>query len=72
MVAKVGEQLGGRLDDVDVLAVAFLRRLARGLVVGPLCLFALPDELRVVLQEDVQLARDDLGEAPTANHVSSR
>src|SRR5205085_7290950 len=63
VVAQVGEQLGAGLDEVDVLAVALLRLVARGAVVCAFRLLAVVDELGVVLEEDVELPRDELCEA---------
>jgi hypothetical protein len=68
MVAKVGEDLGAGLDEVLVVAVALLRLVAGGTVVGALRLLAILDQSSVVAREKVELRRDDVGEAPSPDH----
>ncbi len=66
--AQVGEGLGARLDEVDVVAVALLRLVALGPVVGALGLVALPDQVGLVALEQVELTRDDVRESASAKH----
>ena len=70
-VAHVGERLRRGLDDVDVVAVARLRLVARRAVVLQLGGPALCDQLGLVLGEDVELARDHVGEAAAEDHAIS-
>src|SRR3954452_19280179 len=71
-VADVGEGLGALLDEVDVLAVALLGLVSLGVVVPLLGLLAVAHEVRVILLEQVELARDHVDEALAAeDHAAS-
>src|SRR5438046_8705021 len=71
-ISHVGEGLGRRLDDVDVVAVRLFGLTAFGAVVPLLRVaYLLEQAARLVLGEDVQLPRDHVGEAPaTEDHTS--
>src|SRR5919198_2335929 len=71
-VAEVGEQLGARLDEVHVVTVSLLRLVAVGPVVRALRGLAVGDQARVLALEEVELARDDIGEALAGHYSSSR
>ena len=62
VVTKVGQDLGPRLDEVDVVAVALLRLVAWRLVVRPLGRDTVFDEPALLAFEDVELAIDELRE----------
>ena len=68
MVAQVREQLRTRLDNVDVLAVALLGLIARGVVVGVFGFGALAEQLGVLALEEVELARDEVREPAPPEH----
>src|SRR5919197_405801 len=71
-VAEVGEQLGARLDEVHVVTVPLLGLVAVGPVVRALGGLAVGDQAGVLPLEEVELARDDVGEALAEDHPSSR
>ena len=73
VVAKVGKHLGCRLDEVDVVAIAFFRLAALGPVVRTLGGDAVLDETALLALEQIELPLDQVGEtrAPES-HVSSR
>ena len=71
MVADVGQQLGPGLDEVQIVAVAFLRLAAVRMVVGTLGGVAVVDQAAVLALEEIELARDRVGEAAPAEDQSS-
>ena len=72
VVAKVGKHLGCRLDEVDVVAVAFFRFAALGPVVGTLGGDAVLDETALLALEQIELPLDQVGETHAPEpHVSS-
>src|SRR5918911_306568 len=71
-VAQVGEELGRRLDEVHVVTVSLLGLRAVGAVVRALGGDAVGDQSGVLALEEVELARDDVGEALAEDHASSR
>jgi len=70
-VAQVGQHLRPRLDEIDVVAVAFLRLVALGAVVGTLGLLAVPDQAGVLALEEVELPLDRVLEGLAAKDQSS-
>ena len=71
MVADVGQQLRPGLDEVQIVAVAFLRLAAVRMVVSALGGVAVVDQAAVVALEEIELARDRVGEAASAEDQSS-
>src|SRR5205823_14910804 len=69
VVAQIGEQLGPGLHDVDVIAVLFLRIVARRVVVGALGLLTLADQVGFLADEEIELPRDHVGEAAAPKHA---
>ncbi len=65
-IAHVGERLGRRLDRVAEVAVRLLSVLAVRAVVGPELLPALLEQIRLVLDEEVELPRDHVAERVAA------
>ena len=72
VVPEVSEKLRPCLHEVDLVAVALLRLLARRQVVRTLGGLALGHEAGVLPLEQVELTRDELGETAAPDHVSSR
>ena len=70
-VAQLGEGVGDRLEHELVVPVRLLGKLALGGVVRPLGLLRLAQELRLVLDEEVELAADQVAEAVAAEDQSS-
>jgi endonuclease/exonuclease/phosphatase family metal-dependent hydrolase len=68
VVAQVGEQLGAGLDEIDVVAVALLGFVPRRRVVRAFCLLALADQVCLLAHEEIELARDHVGEASAPKH----
>jgi hypothetical protein len=71
VVAKVGEDLRSGFDQVDVVAIAFLRFSAIGLVVGPFRSDAVLDEATLLPLEEVELTIDELRESRASDPHSS-
>src|SRR5690348_5275033 len=60
VVSEVGQQLGARLDGVDIVAVAFLSLVAGCAVVRALELLALADHVCLLALEEIELPRDHI------------
>src|SRR5205085_9072009 len=72
-VAHVGERLGCGLDRVDEVAVRLLAVLPVRPLVQPVLLAAVLEQSRLVLHEEVELARDHVAERVAAQpHGRSR
>ncbi len=71
MVADVCEQFRARLDEVQVIAVALLRLVAFGVVVGALGGVAVVDQAALLPLEQIELSRDRVREAAPAEDQSS-
>src|SRR5262249_48598331 len=65
-VAHVRERLGRRLDRVDEVAVCLFAVLPVSLLVEPVLLTAVLEQIRLVLDEEVELARDHVAERVAA------
>jgi len=71
VVADVCEQFRARLDEVQVIAVALLRLVAFGVVVGALGGVAVVDQAALLPLEQIELSRDRVREAAPAEDQSS-
>jgi endonuclease/exonuclease/phosphatase family metal-dependent hydrolase len=69
VVAQVGQELGAGLDEIDVVAVALLGFVARRGVVRLLGLLAFADQARLLAHEEIELARDQVGEGAAPEHA---
>ena len=70
-VADLGQRLRGEVDAVDVVAVALLRLVPGRLVVGAQVELHVLEQARLLDGEQVELARDEVGEAAAEDHRSS-
>ena len=72
-VAQLREGIRDRFEHELVVAVRLLGELALGGVVRPLRLLGLAQQLRLVLDEEVELTADEVAEAVAPeDHTSSR
>jgi hypothetical protein len=71
VVADVREQLGARLDRVDVVAVQLLGLVAVCAVVGLQLLLGLLDHVAMLALEELELPCDQVAPARAAEHQAS-